>query len=169
VRGRLDKTKVLPKKIVDMLGPETKDYATEDIIESGYCLQLVGEWDSLPASEVNDVKKFMKDISPFLATLVGEAHTLLKLLRKKKQVSEHQIDKILGPGVYFSRMVDDDVVYHIRLTWDNVVFLDREEGIWVKTEEYAKPGEKVAPGGRSFSSFHVVRQVGEIHPVAADV
>ena len=161
--------KVLPRDIVDRFGPETKQFATEDIIAAGYRLELYDAWEGIPLSEVEFLKGFLEDLAPFLPTLVGEAHSLLKSLQKKKRLSESKMDKLLGPGVYFSRRTKFDVAYHVRLTWDNVVFLDREEGIYVRSKEYERPNSAERPEGFSFSSFHVTRNVGELHPVATDV
>ena len=161
--------KVLPRAVVEQLGPDTKDYAKEDIIAGGYRLQLNDSWDGIPSDEVEEVRQFMEDAGPFLAILVSQAHKLLKALQKNKRLSGFEMDKLLGPGVYFSRMTESVyVVYRIRLTYDNVVFMDREESIYVPSKEYARPGEKQSEGF-SHSSFEVVRWVGELHPIATTV
>jgi hypothetical protein len=143
---------LLDKRTAGRLKPSS-DLVKPEINVGDYVL-ITADYAGIPATEVLELKVFLKDAVPHLQAAVQAAELFQRRIESTKHLKRQQAHEAFTPLIQLTRAFGDDVFYHLRFTWDGIIFLDREDSVMV-TESKGK--------GRYFSGVHVTQPVGELH------
>jgi len=132
-----------------------------EIIVGDYELDT-GHYKGIPAAEVSELKAFLKDAVPYLPGAVQAAKLLQRRLEGTKRLKREEAAEVFTPTIQLTRFFLDDVQYHLRFTWDGIIFLDRDYSVDVAAQE---------AGGLNSSVVRLYQPVGELRrrkPEGAD-
>jgi hypothetical protein len=84
----------------------------------------------VPSGELPELRVFLRDAAPYLKFALRAAQSLQRLLEEAKHLKRQDANEAFVPLVQLTRVLEgSNVQYHIRMSWDGVIFLDRDEGV----------------------------------------
>ncbi len=124
---------------------------------SGYLVTWFGgkkEKKGIPKKEIGELRLFLRDAIPYLQIVLRAAQHMQSEVDRNK--GRYAAMEAFTPIIRLSHSSGDHI-YHLVLTWDGEVFIDREEYIFLK----ARNGP-----GHQHSQYTVTRQVGVLDLVS---
>jgi len=110
-------------------------------------------YDGIPEAEVSELKVFLKDVIPYLPAALQAAELLQRGLERTVSLKRQEAAEVFTPMIQLTRIFGDDVRYHLRFTWDGIIFLDREDSVRATAGVLKEPQSSVA---------RIYRPVGEL-------
>ena len=113
----------------------------------------------IPEAEVSELKVFLKDVIPFLPAALQAAELLQRGLERTVSLKRQEAAEVFTPTIQLTKIFGDDVRYHLRFTWDGIIFLDREDSVKATAGELTEMESSVA---------RIYRPVGELARVESE-
>lgn len=96
----------------------------------GYPVEWTPMIEGIPEDEVSELKTFIRDAIPYFESVQQAADLLHKRIEKSKNMSRHEVGRDVFNIViqlrHNIRGDPDRPDYVISMTWDGVIFIDRE-------------------------------------------
>ncbi len=145
---------LVDKEVADRLKPASTRLVKLRIAVEGYVLDTDEIYDGIPAEEVPELKVFLKDVAPYLSAALHAVELFQRQIETRKHLRREDAYQAFTPMIQLTRIFANDMLYHLRFTWDGVIFLEREESVMVKSARKC---------GLDFSGLHVYEIVGEVN------